>query len=59
MRTGQPAATLLDPGGAFAYLAAHPAEAAIFNAAMTAKSHALMRTRDLQRRVLFWKRSRM
>jgi hypothetical protein len=40
VRTGEPAVTLLDPGGSWAYLAAHPGEAEIFNAAMTAKSHA-------------------
>jgi hypothetical protein len=38
--TGEPAATLLDPDGVWAYLARHPDEATTFNAAMTAKSHA-------------------
>ena len=40
VRTGDPAANLFDPNGTWAYLAAHPDEAAIFNTAMTAKSHA-------------------
>ena len=40
VRTGEPAANLFDPNGTWAYLAAHPDEAAIFNTAMTAKSHA-------------------
>ena len=40
VRTGEPAAVLLDPGGSWAYLAKHPDEAEVFNAAMTAKAHA-------------------
>jgi hypothetical protein len=39
LRTGRPAIESLAPGGAFAYLAEHPAEAEVFNAAMTAKAH--------------------
>jgi hypothetical protein len=38
-RTGETAFKKIHPGGAFAYLAEHPRESTIFNAAMTAKSH--------------------
>ena len=39
-RTGQPGIKQLDPGGTFSYLAAHPDQREIFQAAMTSKSHA-------------------
>ncbi len=40
VRSGQPAAEVVEPNGFFAYLEAHPDEAAIFDAAMTAKAAA-------------------
>jgi len=39
LRTGQPAAEKVLPGGLWAYYAEHPEEASIFNAAMAAKAH--------------------
>jgi hypothetical protein len=39
LRTGQPAAEKVLPGGLWVYYAEHPKEAAIFNAAMAAKAH--------------------
>jgi len=39
VRTGETAFLKTHPGGAFAYLAEHPQESSIFNAAMTSKSH--------------------
>jgi hypothetical protein len=39
LRTGQSAFSKNHPGGAFAYLATHPQESRIFDAAMTSKSH--------------------
>lgn len=40
VRTGEPAAGLLDPGGLWAYLEAHPDEALVFGEAMTGKAAA-------------------
>jgi hypothetical protein len=40
VRTGRPAAERIFPEGAFAHLAQHPEQSAIFNAAMTAKAQA-------------------
>lgn len=40
VRTGQPGVALLDPGGPWAYLQAHPAQAEIFQQAMADKSRA-------------------
>ena len=40
VRTGAPAADLVDPGGLWAYLKGHPGEAEVFGHAMTAKSSA-------------------
>jgi C-methyltransferase len=40
LRTGAPAIEMIEPKGFFAYLHAHPAEAQIFGAAMTAKARA-------------------
>lgn len=39
VKTGLPAAEHVSPGGLWAYLAAHPAENAIFNSAMVGKAH--------------------
>jgi hypothetical protein len=39
LRTGEPAFARQHPEGVFAYLAGHPEESCIFNAAMTSKSH--------------------
>src|SRR3954463_10358235 len=39
VRTGETGFKKVHPGGAFAYLAEHPHESSLFNAAMTAKSH--------------------
>ncbi|MFL6300868.1 MAG: methyltransferase [Terriglobales bacterium] len=39
VRTGETGFKKVHPGGAFAYLAEHPEESSLFNAAMTAKSH--------------------
>jgi len=39
LRTGQPAFAKRHEGGVFAYLAGHPEESRIFDAAMTSKSH--------------------
>ncbi|HEU5101900.1 MAG TPA: methyltransferase [Roseiflexaceae bacterium] len=39
LRTGQPAAEKVLPGGLWAYYAEHPEEAAIFSAAMAGKAH--------------------
>jgi len=39
VRTGETGLKKVHPGGAFAYLAEHPHESSLFNAAMTAKSH--------------------
>jgi len=39
VRTGETGFKNVHPGGAFAYLAEHPHESSLFNAAMTAKSH--------------------
>src|SRR3954468_13686 len=39
VRTGETGFKKIHPGGAFPYLAEHPHESSIFNAAMTAKSH--------------------
>ena len=39
VRTGETAFQKVHPGGVFAYLAGHPRESSLFNAAMTAKSH--------------------
>jgi hypothetical protein len=39
VRTGETGFTKMYPGGVFAYLAEHPRESSIFNAAMTSKSH--------------------
>jgi O-methyltransferase domain/Dimerisation domain len=39
LRTGEPGVTKLEAGGPFAYLAKHPEESRIFNAAMAAKAH--------------------
>lgn len=39
VRTGHPAISKIDPSGVFGYLASHPAEAALFNEAMTARAH--------------------
>ena len=40
VRTGRPAPMLHEVGGTFAYLARHPDQLAVFDAAMTAKAHA-------------------
>src|SRR5690606_23848707 len=40
VRTGMPAVSTIDPDGFWAYLAQHPDEARVFNAAMTDKSRA-------------------
>ena len=40
VRTGEPAAVLVDPGGMWAYLHQHPGEADVFGQAMTAKAAA-------------------
>jgi len=40
LRTGRPAAATLAPGGLFAYLAAHPKEALLFDEGMTSKANA-------------------
>jgi hypothetical protein len=39
VRTGETGFKKVHPGGVFAYLAEHPQESTLFNAAMTAKSH--------------------
>jgi len=39
VRTGETGFKKIHPGGAFPYLAEHPHESSLFNAAMTAKSH--------------------
>jgi hypothetical protein len=39
VRSGETGFKKIHPGGAFAYLAEHPHESSLFNAAMTAKSH--------------------
>src|SRR3954463_5095573 len=39
VRTGETGFKKIHPGGAFSYLAEHPNESSLFNAAMTAKSH--------------------
>ena len=39
-QTGSPATDLLDEGGVWSYLDAHPEEREVFDAAMTAKAHA-------------------
>jgi hypothetical protein len=39
LRTGEPAFAKRYPGGVFAYLATHPDESRIFDAAMTSKAH--------------------
>jgi hypothetical protein len=39
LRTGATAFSKIHPAGAFAYLAEHPDESSLFNAAMTSKSH--------------------
>lgn len=39
LRTGETGFSKVHPAGAFSYLAEHPHESSIFNAAMTAKSH--------------------
>ena len=40
VRTGDTGFSKIDPRGVFPYLSEHPGESSIFNAAMTAKSHA-------------------
>lgn len=40
LRTGQPGVTTIDPAGFFAYLDKHPAEAEVFELAMTQKARA-------------------
>lgn len=40
VRTGDPAATLVDPDGMWAYMQRHPGEAEVFDQAMTAKAAA-------------------
>jgi C-methyltransferase len=40
VRTGEPAASLVDPDGMWAYLQQHPSEAKVFGEAMTAKAAA-------------------
>lgn len=51
--TGEPAVSKLDPPGLFAYLAANPDEASLFNAGMTSKSRgdiaAILRAYDFSR----------
>ena len=53
VRSGQPAAEVVEPNGFFAYLEAHPDEAAVFDQAMTAKAAAdvaaVLRAYDFQR----------
>jgi C-methyltransferase len=53
VRSGQPAAEIVEPNGFFAYLEAHPDEATIFDQAMTAKAAAdvaaVLRAYDFQR----------
>jgi hypothetical protein len=53
LRTGRPAAPTLAPGGLFAYLAAHPKEALLFEEGMTSKANAdtagLLRAYDFSR----------
>jgi hypothetical protein len=39
LRTGETSFSQIDPEGVFRYLAEHPEESSLFNAAMTAKSH--------------------
>jgi C-methyltransferase len=53
VRSGQPAAEVVEPNGFFAYLDAHPDEATIFDQAMTAKAGAdvaaVLRAYDFRR----------